>query len=112
MAIDEDISWVAVGFDHEMANDIAENMSANSDHFVFGRVTYEIFVSYWPHAVPYGPDDALNPAGEEDARIIHALNDFPKLVFSRTLQPPEWNNTHVFRDGLEDEIRRLKQQPG
>jgi dihydrofolate reductase len=50
--------------------------------------------------------------GKEDPRIIQALNDFPKLVFSRTLDQPEWKNTHVFRDGLEDEIRRLKQQPG
>lgn len=55
----------------------------------------------------------MKPAeGKEDPRIIQALNDFPKLVFSRTLDQPEWRNTHVFRDGLEDEIRRLKQQPG
>jgi dihydrofolate reductase len=110
---DEDISWVAVGFDPEMQNDIAEDMSRNADHFVFGRVTYEIFASYWPYAVPYDQGDALKPAeGKEDPRIIRALNDYPKLVFSRTLQQPEWQNTHVFRDGLEDEIRTLKKQPG
>jgi dihydrofolate reductase len=110
---DEDISWVAVGFDPEMANDIAVNMSQNSDHFVLGRVTYEIFASYWPHAIPYEPGDALRPAeGKEDPRIINALNDYPKLVFSRTLPQPEWRNTYVFRDGLEDEIRKLKTQPG
>jgi dihydrofolate reductase len=110
---DEDMSWAAVGFDPDMQNDIAEEMSSNSDHFVFGRVTYEIFASYWPHAIPYDAGDELKPAeGKEDPRIIQALNDFPKLVFSRTLDKPAWQNTHVFQDGLEDEIRRLKQQPG
>jgi dihydrofolate reductase len=76
-------------------------------------VTYEIFVSYWPHAEPYEIGDALRPAeGKEDPRIIRALNELPKIVFSRTLAQPDWQNTRVVRGGLEDEIRRLKEQPG
>jgi dihydrofolate reductase len=110
---DEDMSWVIAGFDRDMAEDIAEDMSRESDVFVFGRVTYEIFAAYWPSAVAYEAGDELNPAeGKEDPRIIRALNDVPKLVFSRTLKSPEWNNTRVVDEGLEDEIRRLKQQPG
>jgi dihydrofolate reductase len=110
---DEDMSWVIEGFDPEMANDIAEAMSSESDTFLLGRVTFEIFAAYWPHAVPYEPGDTLNPAGgKEDPRIIRALNDYPKIVVSRTLAEPEWQNTRVVRDGLEEEVRRLKQQPG
>jgi dihydrofolate reductase len=110
---DEDISWVAVGFDREMQADIAEDMSSRSDVFVFGRVTFEIFAAYWPTAVPYEEGDELKPAeGREDPRIIRALNDFPKMVFSRTLEKSEWNNTQVVHGGLEDEIRRLKKKPG
>ena len=33
-----------------MQEDIAQDMSRNSDVFVFGRVTYEIFAAYWPTA--------------------------------------------------------------
>lgn len=110
---DEDMSWVISGFDPELQADIAENMSGTSDAFIFGRVTYEIFAAYWPIAVPYAPGDALKPAeGREDPRIIRALNDFPKIVFSRTFGTPTWGNTHVVREGLEDEIRRLKTLPG
>jgi dihydrofolate reductase len=113
VGLDEDISWVAVGFDPEMQSDIAENMSGKTDVFVFGRVTYEIFAVYWPSAVPYEAGDELNPSeGKEDPRIIRALNDFPKLVFTRTLEGSEWSNTRVVGEGLEDEIRSLKQQPG
>lgn len=110
---DEDMSWAVTGFDPEMQNDIAEDMSSNSDAFVFGRVTYEIFAAYWPSAVPYDEGDELNPAeGKEDPRIIRALNDSPKLVFSKTLEESDWNNTRIVDEGLEDEIRRLKKQPG
>ena len=110
---DEDISWVAEGFDPEMQADIAEDMSRKTDVFVFGRVTYEIFAAYWPSAVPYDEGDELKPAeGKEDPRIIGALNDFPKLVFSKTLKQSDWNNTRVIDEGLEDEIRTLKRQPG
>jgi dihydrofolate reductase len=110
---DEDISWVIDGFDPAMQEDVAVDLSTTFDLFVFGRVTYDIFAPYWPHAVPYDEGDALNPSeGKEDPRIIRALNDSPKLVFSTTLGEPEWANTRVVAGGLEDEIRRLKKEPG
>lgn len=110
---DEDISWVAEGFDPEMQEDIAEYMGSQPDVFVFGRVTYEIFAAYWPHAVPYDEGDRLAPAeGKEDPRIIRALNERPKLVFSTTLEGSEWSNTRIVSDGLEDEIRRLRKESG
>jgi len=110
---DEDMSWVAVGFDPQMQDDLAEDFSGAFDLFVFGRVTYDIFADYWPHAVPYGEGDELKPAeGKEDARIIQALNERPKLVFSTTLEQPKWENTRVVAAGVEDEIRRLKQEAG
>jgi dihydrofolate reductase len=110
---DEDISWVIDGFDPAMQEDVAVDLSTTFDLFVFGRVTYDIFAPYWPHAVPYDEGDALSPSeGKEDPRIIRALNDSPKLVFSTTLDEPEWANTRVVAGGLEDEIRRLKKEPG
>ena len=110
---EEDMSWVVDHFNPEMADDIAVAMTDQSDTFVLGRVTYQIFESYWPTAKPYEPGDALAPAeGKEDPRIIRALNDYPKIVFSKTLKPPAWKNTRVVREGVEEEIRRLKQQPG
>jgi len=110
---DEDISWVANDFDPQMQDDIAEHMSREAEIFVFGRVTYEMFAAYWPTAVPYEQGEALRPSeGKEDPRIIRALNDSLKVVFSRTLPTPEWRNSQVVREGLEGEIRRLKEQPG
>ena len=110
---DEDMSWVAVGFDPQMQEDIARDISGTFDLFVFGRVTYDIFARYWPTAVPYDEGDALLPAeGKEDPRIIRALNDRPRLVFSTTMGEPGWAGTRVVAGDLEDEIRRLKKEPG
>ena len=110
---DEDISWVIDGFDPQMQEDVAVDLSTTFDLFVFGRVTYEIFAPYWPHAVPYDEGDALNPSeGKEDPRIIRALNDSPKVVFSSTLAEAGWDNARVVAGGLGDEVRSLKAQPG
>lgn len=110
---DEDISWVIEGFDRQMQDTIAVDLSTRFDLFVFGRVTYDIFAPYWPNAVPYDEGDALSPsAGKEDPRIIRVLNEQPKLVFSTTLGDAGWSNTRVVAGGVEDEIRRLKKEPG
>jgi dihydrofolate reductase len=110
---DEDVSWVIDGFDSAMHNDIAQAMSESFDLYVFGRVTYDIFAPYWPHALPYEPGDERSvSAGKEDPRIIRALNETPKIVFSTTLEKAEWQNTRLLRGGIEDEIRRLKSEPG
>jgi dihydrofolate reductase len=110
---EEDMSWVAAGFDPQMQEDIATDMDDTYDMFMFGRVTYDIFAAYWPHALPYDEGDELRPAeGKEDRRIIRALNDRPKVVFSTTMTDPTWANTRVVAGGLEDEVRRLKREPG
>ena len=110
---DEDMSWVIDAFDPQMQEDIAQVMGGSYDLFVFGRVTYGIFADYWPDAVPYDDGDRLDPAGgKEDPRIIRALNEEAKLVFSTTLVQPDWPGTRAVGGGIEDEIRRLKAEPG
>jgi len=110
---DEDVSWVQVGFDPEMLDDLAQVIADRSDTFVLGRTTYEIFAAYWPTAIPFAEGDEVRVSeGKEDPRIIRALNDYPKLVVSTTMAAAAWRNTRVIAGGLEDEIRRLKAQPG
>ena len=40
------------------------------------------------------------------------MNRVPKIVFSRTLEKAEWNNTRLIKDHVAEEILKLKQQPG
>ena len=36
----------------------------------------------------------------------------PKIVFSRTLDKVEWHNTRLVKDNIEEEIKKMKNQPG
>jgi dihydrofolate reductase len=69
-------------WDEETAEYVKE-MLASIDTLLFGRVTYELMASYWPTASP----------PTEDPVIIDAMNNLPKIVFSRTLEKVEWNNS-------------------
>jgi dihydrofolate reductase len=74
---------------------------------VFGRKTYELMVPYWP-------DIANNPAGETKAtkEFAEAFVSINKIVFSRSLEGVERNNTRIVRGNLHDEILKLKQEQG
>jgi dihydrofolate reductase len=39
-------------------------------------------------------------------------NEQPKIVFSRTLEKVEWNNSRLVKDNIVQEVVRLKQQTG
>jgi dihydrofolate reductase len=76
------------------------------DLLVFGRITYELMVPFWPEiAKTQSQTDAIN----EFARAFDAIK---KVVFSKTLDHAEDQNTRIARTGLEDEIRKLKQERG
>jgi dihydrofolate reductase len=68
-----------------------------SDALLLGRVTYEIFAAAWPNAT-----------GE----FADRMNSLPKHVVSTTLQRAEWNNSHLIKQHVVEEVVRLKQQPG
>ncbi|MBI3023430.1 MAG: dihydrofolate reductase [Thaumarchaeota archaeon] len=40
------------------------------------------------------------------------MNNMPKIVFSKTLDKVEWNNTRLVKGNIVEEISKLKQQPG
>ena len=88
------IDWFV--FDDELEKYILETQMS-ADTLLFGRVTYQMMAAYWPSA---------------EGRIADFMNAAPKVVFSRTLDRVEWNNTTLVRDGIPAEIAKLKQQPG
>jgi len=69
---------------------------------VFGRMTYEGMAAFWP-----------TPAGEEsDPGVAKAMNTTPKIVISRTLAQAAWAGTRIISNHAEEELAKLKQQPG
>src|SRR3712207_8498297 len=40
------------------------------------------------------------------------IENIPKVVFSKSLEKVEWNNTRLIKDNIAEEVSKLKQQPG
>jgi len=70
--------------------------------FVFGRVTYDMMVAWWPtpQAIQTMPD------------VANRMNQLPKVVFSKTLKESPWNNTQVIQTDPAAAIRKMKQESG
>jgi dihydrofolate reductase len=72
----------------------------------FGRKTYQLMVPYWP-------DVLKDPsATKADTEFAKAFDSTSKIVFSRSLDRAEDQNTRIVRGDLRDEILRLKQERG
>jgi dihydrofolate reductase len=97
--LNHDISWHNV--DKEF-NEYAIDFLNSLDTLLFGRVTYQLMESYWPTQA------ALN----DDQVIAAKMNSLQKIVFSKTLDRAEWNNTKLVKENAVEEVRKLKQQPG
>jgi dihydrofolate reductase len=51
------------------------------------------------------------PQAMKDAPLVaQGMNSADKIVFSRTLDKAEWNNTRVVRDNISEEIKKLKEE--
>ena len=94
---------VAVGPDDELHKFFSDRLD-ETDVALFGRVTYQLMESYWPHA-------------HEDPKATKGLLEFadkynavPKVVFSRTLQEANWNNTRLVRENMIEEVVKLKEE--
>ncbi len=94
-----DIDWHKVD---EEFNEFAVEQTSAVGALLFGRVTYELMASYWPTAA----------AMESDPQVAALMNSLPKVVFSRTLPSADWENSRVVRDHAQEEILKLKAQPG
>ena len=79
-----------------------------ADTLLYGRKTYELMVPYWPEVAKAqsGPTQALNDFANAFASIDNIV------VCSRTLEKVEGKNTSIISGNLEEEILKLKRQPG
>jgi len=95
-----DMSW-AHKQDPEWDDFVANNAKSGGE-LLFGRLTYDLMVSFWPTpaAAQMFPD------------VAKGMNEAPKVVFSRTMDKASWNNTRLFKGDLENEVQKLKAEPG
>ncbi len=86
-------------------HDFFSDLLRVADLMIWGRVTYELMVNYWPTA----KNDPSLSKGE--LRFANTINPMKKIVFSKTLKNVEWN-TQLVDTFIPDEIIKMKTQPG
>ena len=69
---------------------------------VFGRVTYDLMVSFWPTPM----------AAEQMPDVAERMNSLPKIVFSRKMKEASWQNTKLVKNDMAGEIRKMKKEDG
>jgi dihydrofolate reductase len=100
-----EMDWIGEIYDEAMGKYESELVS-EADTLLLGRVTYQSFAGSWP----YVPDNPNASEGEKDyARRLNAMH---KIVFSRTLESVEWNNSTLRKEIIPEEIEQLKREPG
>jgi dihydrofolate reductase len=100
-----EMDWIGELYDDAMSS-YENELVSQADTLLFGRVTYESFAGSWP----YVPDNPTASEGEK--AYARQLNAMRKIVFSRTLDRVEWNNSTLRKEVIPAEIEHLKQEPG
>lgn len=96
---DGEINWHNVD---EEYNEYASGLLNSADAILFGRRTYQLMADYWQT-----PNAFLN-----DPVIARLMNQLPKIVFSKTLEKIEWQNSRLVKENIVKEITQLKRQQG
>ncbi len=100
-----EMDWIGAVYDDAMGKYEDDVVSA-ADMLLLGRLTYESFAGSWPKV----PDNPSVSEGEK--AYARKLNAMRKIVFSRTLDKAEWNNSTLVREIVPQEIAKMKQAPG
>ncbi len=100
-----ELDWHFSYWDDEMAQHASERLSM-IDTILLGRITYQAMARYWPAQTmnSYFPRESI--------AFAEMMNNYRKVVFSKTLKAPVWNNSRIARYSLDKEIQSLKLQGG
>ena len=92
-----EMDWIVWNWDDELKKYVTD-ITEPVDCIVLGRKLAEGFIPHW----------ASNPEQEGADK----MNSTKKVVFTKTIDKSEWDNTVLAKGDLADEINNLKKQDG
>lgn len=95
-----------VVMDGEIFKDVNTAIIDTADVAIYGPTTYAMMSGYWP-TVPGNKDSS-----PEDVKHAEWVEQVEKVVFSKSLDKVDWNNTRLVKGDIAAEIAKLKKQPG
>jgi dihydrofolate reductase len=98
--IDGDLGWSHS--DDPEFGEFTEGNASGGGTLIFGRKTHEMMASFWP-----------TPQAKKDMpKVAEGMNRMKKIVFSKTLEKSDWENTTIVEGNLLAEVRKLKENAG
>jgi dihydrofolate reductase len=91
--------------DEQMMNSVNE-LLGTVDSALFGRMTFQLFESYWPLVWKNKKDS------ENDIAFAGLMENMEKIVFSKTLAGSDWKNTRILKELNKQEILKMKEKSG
>lgn len=98
-----EMDWITPNWDDAMKQYVTE-LTDPVDCIVLGRNLAQGFIPHWAAV-------AADPNHEEHSAGIK-FTETPKVIFSKTLDQTEWDNTVLANENIVDDIKKLKNQPG
>lgn len=100
-----ELDWHFNFWNEEMAEFACDQLKM-ADVILLGRITYNAMAKYW------GSVSIDSSYPRVDIAFADMMNSYHKIVFSRTLEKPEWNNSRLIKDDINNEVRKLKKDSG
>jgi dihydrofolate reductase len=98
-----DLDWMTLDVDDKL-RDYVDSFTDSFDTILMGRKMAEGFVSYWTKEM----NNPENPW----VFIARRMVDYPKIVFTKTLDKSPWPNTVLAKGDIVDEVNRIKNSEG
>lgn len=99
---DSELNWHFDYWSEELARFACEQLSS-ADTIILGRITYEVMAEYWRRQTNLSMERG-------DLVFADMMNNYKKIVFSKTLQKTEWNNARLAKENMKTEILKLKKE--
>jgi dihydrofolate reductase len=101
-----DMGWIVPHALTDESRDHMVRVTQAATTALLGRKNYQGFGSFWPAVAQ---DEKADP---RDRSFAHWLNEVEKVVFSRTLQEPDWPNSRIAAADPAGVVRQLRGQEG
>ncbi|HEY6626688.1 MAG TPA: dihydrofolate reductase family protein [Ignavibacteriaceae bacterium] len=96
-----ELDWMTWNWSDDIKNYVTE-LHDTIDTILLGRKMTDGFVKHWQSVEP----------GTEEYPFAKKMVDYPKVVFTKTLNKSEWKNTTLAKGNLSEEVNSLKNQSG
>ena len=94
-----ELDWMKWDWDDELKNYVNQ-LTDSADTILLGRKMTDGFISYWSNVKPES----------EEYLFAKKMVNYDKVVFTKTLDKSNWENTTLSKGDITDEVNKIKKQ--